>query len=209
MLDGLTKDRHGAPLSLYWYSQVVGLDRGIQTAIRAAGLLSQKPQIHVRGSLNGEVRGALSLLAKECHVSDALFFQASCPPQELLSRAVEHDVGLALETADSVNRDLTVTNKFFHYLTAGLAVAATDTTGQRSILAVSPQIGRLHTLGAHDELAGHLREWQSNSRLLDTTKRSALDAAKSRWNAETEGSHLVDAIARVFSKPSVGSAVSA
>ena len=38
-LDGLVKDRRGFSLSLYWYSQTVGPDRGLEDAIRACGLL--------------------------------------------------------------------------------------------------------------------------------------------------------------------------
>ena len=36
-LDGETRDRRGDAFSLYWYSQTLGLDRGLQQAIRAAG----------------------------------------------------------------------------------------------------------------------------------------------------------------------------
>jgi len=50
--------------------------------------------------------------------------------EELLSRIAEHDLGFAGELSEPPSRNLTITNKFFQYLQAGLAVVASDTVGQ-------------------------------------------------------------------------------
>jgi len=192
--DGEIRDRSGSALSLYWYSQVIGLDRGIQDAIRAAALVQPTPNIHLRGALSDEVRAALVALADQCGIRAAVHFHPPCPPSELLSRASEHDVGLALETDHSVNRDLTVTNKFFMYLTAGLAIAASDVRGHREVMRSIPAVGRLHRLGEPNEIAAHLNTWQTDAQSLTAAKQASLLAAKVTWNAEHEGRKIVASV---------------
>ena len=156
-LDGQVKDRRGEALSLYWYSQIVGLDRGLQDVIRAASLLSTPVQIHLRGDISLAVETELMRLARECSVADRIYFHPPVPPNELLSRAAEHDVGLALEQPVNENRSLTIANKMFFYLLAGLAVAATDTLGQRPVIENCPDAGFLYSPGDYNSLAAGLQ----------------------------------------------------
>jgi hypothetical protein len=193
-MDGAVLDRRGPALSLFWFSQTVGLDRGLQDAIRAMGIAGVPMQLHLRGSVDADVRRQLIDLAGQCGVADRLHFQPPCPPASLLSRAAEHDVGLALETEASLNRRLTVTNKLFLYLTAGLAVAATDLPGQRSVLGPTPDAGALHLPGDVATLARQLAHWATDAGALARARCAALNAAEHRWNAEHESAHLVSAI---------------
>ena len=190
-LDGKVKDRSGDALSLYWYSQIIGLDRGLQDVIRAAALLSGSVQIHLRGKLSESVRAELMGLAKEYAVADRIFFHAPVPPSELLSRAAEHDVGLALEQPVNENRNVTVTNKVFFYLLGGLALAASDTTGQRKIVSACPDAGFLYSPGDHESLAAGLQELIDSPELLLQRKVASLQAAQDRWNWEIECRQLV------------------
>ena len=199
-LDGRTLDRQGPELSLFWFSQTVGLDRGIQDAIRAAGRLAGRVQVHLRGSVSDDVRRELLSLAAACGVGDALHFHPRCAPAELLSRAAEHDVGLSLETDDALSRRLSATNKLFLYLTAGLAVAATDLPGQRSVLEASLEAGLLHRHGDVETLAAHFERWSQNPEMLAQAKQSALAAARLRWSAEVEGQRLAAAVSQLFGR---------
>jgi len=193
-LDGQIIDRKESTLSLYWYSQVIGEDRGIQDAIKAAGLLKEKVQIHLRGSVSKEVKNKFLTLARECEVGENLYFHPPVSPTELLSRAVEHDVGLALEQLNSLNHKLTVTNKFFFYLLAGLAIVATDIPGQRYIMSTCPDAGFLYPPGDYQTLAGYIKLWIENRERLESCKRTALEAARNRWNWEIESKKLVDTV---------------
>jgi len=197
-IDGEIKDRKGTSLSLYWYSQVIGEDRGIQDAIRAAGLLKEKVQIHLRGYLSGEVKNKFLALAKECGVEAGLYFHSPVSPTELLSRTVEHDVGLALEQPVNSSRMLAVTNKFFFYLLAGLAIAATDLPGQRKIMSTCSNAGFLYPPGDYKALAQHLHRLISEPRLLESHKHAALKAAEERWNWESESNKMVNKIASLL-----------
>ena len=199
-MDRLVRDRRGPALSLYWYSQVIGLDRGIQDAIKASSQLPQPAQIHLRGVVSDEVRTSLSSLARECGLKE-LYFHEAVPPEELLSRAAEHDVGLALEVGDALNKQLTASNKLFLYMTAGLAIAATDVPGQKRIVDDIGVAGRLYRSGDHLTLAGYFRAWQEDPHALDDAKCASLEAARRRWNAEYEERTLVTAVERLFAKP--------
>jgi glycosyltransferase involved in cell wall biosynthesis len=198
LIDGEVLDRRGPAMSLFWFSQTIGPDRGLEGAIRAASRLPRPAQIHLRGSVSGAVRAALERLARDVGMGHALFFHPPCPPDELLSRAAEHDVGLALELPDSLSRRLSVTNKLFLYLTAGLAVLATDLPGQRSVLSQCPEAGALHAPGDDETLGAQLTTWALAPDRLQAAKRAALAAAERRWNAETEGRALIGTVGHVL-----------
>jgi glycosyltransferase involved in cell wall biosynthesis len=205
-IDGDRKDRRGPALSLCWYSQSIGLDRGLQDAIRAAGLLRGDFQLHFRGTLEPSVSRELLRVARECGVAERLHLHPQVPPGELLSRVVEHDVGLALEQPVSFNRLATVTNKVFLYLLAGLAVAATDTPGHRAVLNTCPEACLVYPPGDHAALAAGLQRWLDSPQLLQRARRAALEAARTRWNWETESRRLVELVAGVLHGPSQTSA---
>jgi glycosyltransferase involved in cell wall biosynthesis len=199
-LDGRRVDRRGAALSLYWYSQKIGLDRGIQDAIRAAGLLDEKPQIHLRGLVDDDVRASLVELARSSNLAE-LHFHPPVPPNDLLSRAVEHDVGLALEQGQVLNRAICTTNKLFLYLLAGLAVAATSVPGQASVISEFPGCATQYTPGDYHALARILAAWTRDRTTLEAAKAAALDAARERFNWELESKRLVDAVSVALGLP--------
>ena len=71
--------------------------------------------------------------------------------EELLSRIAEHDIGFAGELGEPASRNLTITNKFFQNLQAGLAVVASETAGQKEAVA---QIGGAALLFPNGEATG-------------------------------------------------------
>lgn len=198
-LDGCIRDRRGEEMSVYWYSQTIGLDRGIQDAIRAAGSLGGPVQIHLRGTVSPGVRAELVRIAADAGVADRLYFHPQVTPGELLSRSVEHDVGLALEQGHTVNRAICASNKMFFYLLAGLAVAATDVPGQRAVFGSLPHAAALYVPGDHRTLAQHLEYWRVNRDALRRAKAAALEAARVRWNWEAESAKLATRVDEVLS----------
>ena len=203
-LDGQRKDRVGDELSLYWYSQTIGLDRGLHDVIRAAGALSGRVQLHFRGWVNSDVRRELEREAAAVGVLGQMHLHDQVPPEELLSRAVEHDVGLALEQGETPNRAICATNKMFLYMLAGLAIVGTDVPGQRAILGQLPDAAKLYAPNDAESLARVLSEWQSDAACLRRAKQKALDAAQSRWNWELESNRLVETVGEALARPPRG-----
>lgn len=187
----VARDRRGGPFSLYWFSQVVGPGRGIEEAVVATGRLGFPVELHLRGAVIPEFAERVRSLADEHGMGERLVIHPPAPPGELVPLAGEHDVGLALEQPTSLNRELCATNKIFTYLVAGLAVAATDTRGQRDVMAEAPGAGFLYPAGDPDALAQELRILLSSPGRLTEAKRAALAAAERRLCWEREAPALV------------------
>lgn len=197
-LDGQIEDRRGDGLSLYWYSQVIGLDRGLQDVIRAASLLRGTFQLHLRGILRPDVHSELMDLARQFRVAEKIVFHEPVHPSKLLSRTAEHDIGLSLEQPLSENRNLTVANKAFFYLLGGLAVVASTTEGQRNALANMNSAVTLYDPGNYGALALELQRFIDSPELLKQAKSNALRAAETRWNWEVESQRLLTLVEKVL-----------
>lgn len=129
----------GVP-AFFWFSQTLGPGRGLEHFL-AAWTLTRHPS---RVVLLGETRGGydrqiVSRLPER--LRSQVTFLPLVSPYDLPALIATHDIGLALEQSFIVNRDLTITNKILQYLNAGLAVVASDTAGQREVLAHSPDAG--------------------------------------------------------------------
>lgn len=176
----------GEKLYLHWFSQTIGPGRGIEEAIKAVGLLGDKVELSLRGNPINSYKEKIISLAKSVNVS--LMFLPQVDHDDLIRSMGKFDVGLALEPPTNGNGSKTVSNKIGSYLLAGLAVAATDTPGQREILENIPAAGFLYPAGQTHELANKLKLWVDDRKALWSAKKSAWDAARERycWDVEKE-----------------------
>lgn len=197
-VDGKILDRRGPCLSLYWYSQTVGITRGIQDAIKAVGLLRDKVQLHLRGGISEENKNYFIRLAKECGAEKSIYFHDLVAPRELLSRAVEHDVGLALEPPVTLSIQLTVCNKLFFYMLAGLAIAASDSLGHQQLMLQAPDVGFTYPSGDYQTLVSRINDLILHPTKLEFYKKSSFQAATEMWNWELERKKLIGSIRSVL-----------
>lgn len=183
--DGLAAERaHDGGPTLYWYSQVIGAGRGLEEAVTALSMLHAPARLHVRGRRDAAFVAALGAHAGRLGVRDRLVIHEPAPPDALVALASRHDVGLALEQPSTLNRRLCATNKLFTYLLGGLAIAATDTPGQRAIMAEVPEAGLLYPPGDAAALAAGLNALLASPEALARAKRAALAAALERYSWE-------------------------
>jgi glycosyltransferase involved in cell wall biosynthesis len=173
-------------LRLHWMSQTVGPHRGIEDAIRALGLLDGPAELYLRGAVGGDYKDALLSLARECGVADRIFFLDRVAPADVVTAMGSFDIGLALELSGTVNSCTTVSNKLFAYMSAGLAVAATDTIGHREVLSEVESAGFLFAQGDTSALARCLQSWLVDSAKLRVAQQAAWDASRNRycWDVE-------------------------
>ena len=186
--------RSDAPVRLYWFSQVIGKDRGIQTALDAMALLGGGVELYLRGEDRPELTRELMAHAAAAGVEERVHLLPVAPPDDLPSLATEYDVGLALEPGHSRNNALAASNKLLTYLAAGLAVAATDTPGQRGVLERAPDAGFLFPPGDARALANGLRALVAHPERLIAAKRAARRAAEERFSWESERHRLLEAL---------------
>lgn len=126
--------------AFFWFSQTIGPGRGLEDFLRAWTLTRERSRVLLLGEVANDYRQALLSLVPADRRA-AVTTHACMPPAALPAFIAQHDIGLALEDRSILNRDLTITNKILQYLNAGLAVVASDTAGQREVLARSPEAG--------------------------------------------------------------------
>jgi glycosyltransferase involved in cell wall biosynthesis len=186
-------------LRLHWSGQTAGPGKGLEEAIEAAALAGGGVELFVRGTPWGDFQATLSRMARERNVP--LTFLPHVPHDALLGTMGEFDVGLALERASDRNYSLTVTNKFFSYLLAGLAIAATDTPGQRQVLQQAPGAGFIYPCGHPEALAEQFRRWRDDRASLLAAQRAAWQAARERYCWDLEKAKYLALFERAAARP--------
>lgn len=175
---------------LHWFSQTIGPGRGLETLFQALPLLVPV-EIHLRGAYPDSARAWLEPQIPEPW-RDRLVIHPTVANDQLPACIAEHDIGLALEQADPPSRNLTITNKLFQYLQAGLAVIATDTSGQREVLQQRPQVGRLIPAQNPVALAGAINDLIQPI-ALQTAKASAQSALTDQFGWQNQVDRLLQA----------------
>jgi len=172
-------------ISLFWFSQTIGHNRGLDDVIGALNLLNDHPfELHLLGDATDDVKNEFSTLMN--NRPNSLHFHKPIPPDEVIKFASQFDIGLALENNTPLNRDICLTNKLFTYIQAGLAVIASNTTAQTEFIGQYPTIGKLYKGGDAQSLADALLNYSQNSDKLFETREAALTLAHDQLNWETE-----------------------
>ncbi|MBC7400095.1 MAG: glycosyltransferase [Mucilaginibacter sp.] len=172
------------PLRLFWFSQTIGPNRGLDDIISALQILNKADfELHLLGDISTSSKDFIDEL-KNSGVN--IKFHAPIPPDEIIPFANQFDIGLALENKVPVNRDICLTNKIFTYMQAGLAIIASDTTAQRYFIAKNPTIGQIYTGKDSQAVAVIISNYYKKPALLTAAKNEALRLGHEKYNWEVE-----------------------
>lgn len=182
-IDGRSIDieDHSLP-SVFWFSQVIGRGRGLELLLEALSFVKTPFQLHLRGHIAEPYAKLLKLMTPK-HIQ--LYIHTMVPPEELISRIAEHDLGIAFEETMPESRNYTITNKVFHYLQSGIAILATETQGQKEIAKIAPDAICIVEREAKS-IALKLDEILSNNVILDKMKKSSWEAGSKHFDFENE-----------------------
>jgi glycosyltransferase involved in cell wall biosynthesis len=188
------------PIRLYWFSQTIGPNRGLEDAVRAIGLLRAYPiELHVRGRWQDGYHDRLRQLAADNGVAqERLVSHPLAAPDDMVRLAAGYDVGLALEPPVSANNDLLLSNKIFTYLLAGNAVIATRTTGQYRLMQDLHGAAAWCEPGKPGSLASALLPWLRQRNTLAQARSVAWDLGEERFNWDREKKRFVDVVQGVL-----------
>ncbi|MGZ5105962.1 MAG: glycosyltransferase [Usitatibacter sp.] len=200
-LDGLDKDRRGrSKPSIHWVSQMIGPGRGLEDLFGSLPLLKKEVEIHLRGNpIEGLDAWLRSFVPSGWR--DRVHVHGVVSNEELLSRIAEHDIGFAGEIPFCANKRLTVSNKILHYLLAGLAVVASDTSGQREVADAAPGAVSLYPSGDAAALARCVDALLDTPRTLDEARHCALRAAEETFCWERQEETLLETITAAIGRP--------
>lgn len=188
------------PLRLVWFSQTVGTERGLRHAIAALNGIDSPVELTILGRCTPQVREEL-MAATSPSLASRVRLIPPVEPGELPAELARHDIGLCLEDPSIPSRDLTITNKMFQYMQAGLALLATDTKGQREVLAQEPAAGRIVPPGDSEALREAVRSWLVDSPSLLSARRAAREAFEARWNWEAFAPVVVQEARKALEAP--------
>jgi len=180
--EALSNEVPAGKKSLYWFSQSIGPNRGLEEALQALPHLPSDIILILRGEWRPGYEETFRSQAQALDVNDRVRHLDLVPPDELIPRTSQHDVGLALEQPISRNREICLTNKLFTYLLAGVPFVASLTSGQRPIVEDLPRAARGYepgdVRGLFKAVSGLLQDEQASN--------AALQAAQDQycWNVE-------------------------
>lgn len=186
----------GAPV-FFWFSQTLGAGRGLEEFFQAWVRTRPPSRVVLLGTPTpGYAEHLLASLPPERRPLVA--FLPLVPPDDLPALIARHHIGLALEQSDILSRDLTITNKILQYLNAGLAVVASNTAGQREVLARQPAAGVIVDLADTVAFAHALDSLLEDRRALATRRRAARALAENVYCWEREAPRRIALVAQAL-----------
>jgi glycosyltransferase involved in cell wall biosynthesis len=119
--------------SLYWFSQTIGANRGLEVAIEAISLSVARPHLYLRGTLAAGYGDVLGSIANQFGVTARIHVLEPAAPSEMERLASAYDVGLAGEIGETPNSKIALANKLFSYLLAGIPAIASSIPAHRRL----------------------------------------------------------------------------
>lgn len=180
-------------VEMVWMSATVGPGRGLEDAVAALSCLPEHVRLTIFGRMLPSYMPVFQALVQNRRLNNRVTVKPIPEPDQVMSTLADFDVGLTLDPNDCLNRSLTICNKLFLYLQAGLMIVATDTPGQREIMDDVPGCGILYPSGDPDALVSRVLPYVLDSLQLLDAKREAWQSGQFRYNWEVEQGEFLQA----------------
>jgi hypothetical protein len=174
-------------IDLVWMGATIGRGRGLEDVFSVLPSLDERVKLYLYGNLIDTHRESLSALGSRVVV------RPIPPAAEVMTALARHHIGLTLDRADSLNLSLTICNKLFLYLQAGLALVATDLPGQMSVLGSHPEVGATYRPGDTAGLATILRS-MTDPAVLARRQSAAWELGCTTYSWDIEQRIFLDAV---------------
>src|SRR5690606_20046885 len=126
--------------------------------------------LHLRGAWAQGFEAKLTALSRDLGADGYVHILPPAPPEQLVERSAQHDIGFAGESGHTANGRLAVSNKMLNYMAAGIAIVASDVPSQRETLQTCAEAGILYRPGDADALANALQRWVDDPDALQRAK---------------------------------------
>ena len=185
------KNAGDSTLQLFWFSQTIGTNRGLELLMEAMKLMNDST-IHLTLAGRCDKDMLTYILAHAGSMNSNIHFAGIIQPEELPAFAAHFDVGMAMELAIPINRDLCLTNKIFTYLLAGNAIILSETAMQLTFNKTY-KVGQSFANNDVEALCEKIRTYKDTP-LLRTQRLHNYCLAKETLNWEVESKKLLATI---------------
>jgi len=186
-------ERGDDKLKLFWFSQTIGKNRGLEDVIGALDILANDQiELHLLGNSNNDIEDYFNSLKKNSKTK--ILFHKPIHSEEIFRFTSKFDIGLALEPGFCYNNKIALSNKLFSYLISGLAIIASDTAAQKDFLAENEEIGCVYSIGNVAELATKIDYFFKNRIYLRACQGMAAQLAVTKYNWENESKIFINNI---------------
>lgn len=177
--------------SLYWFSQTIGPERGIECAVRAIGHAATRPHLYLRGTPATGFAARLMQFAREAGAAGRVHLLPPDQPDRMEALAAAYDAGLCSETGHTAARRLCLTNKLFTFLLAGIPPLLSDTPAQCRFATEAGFSDLLYPLDDPAALAQLIDRLLGNPEHLAAARMQAWRLGQERYNWERERPKLL------------------
>lgn len=184
-------------LHLYWRNSTIALSqRGLGDILDAMKSLPDDVYLHVQGGKSFKHEELINRI-KTLQLTNRVLIHESCKPEEAVLCASEYHIGICPEQNTCANQRLTVSNKLFDYMMAGLAVVVSDLPGISSVVKEAKS-GLIFKSGNSESLAKQIMFLYNDSALLKKCSANASLYAQTYGNEYFEMNKLKSAIDKVI-----------
>lgn len=163
--------------------------RGYDTLLDVAPLIKDLTDVRIVLRGFGKLEQSIRTKVEENHISN-LLIEPPVKVYELIPKAAEAWIGVAITEAISLNFELSVSNKLFEYAAAGLPVIMSDIPEHR-YLNNKYKFGIILKNNSPQDIADAIRLLHNNRELFEECRRNAYIFAE-HVNWETEFGRLVE-----------------
>ena len=191
--DGNFKNEVEKKLNLFWFSQTIGKNRGLEDIIAALNILNNPLiELHLLGNIDSE--GLLYFKKLVTFNKNNIYFHKPVSPEKLFDLSSQYDIGLASEPGFCFNNKIALSNKIFTYLQAGNALIYSSTLAQEKLLKQYHEIGFMYTIGDIEMLSRIISYYFLNRVILKKHKENAFTLGQNEFNWEKEQVSFIEII---------------
>jgi len=188
---------YSGPLKIVWFSQVVGLDRGLAEFLRGMALAPDVPiEFTIVGAASKELKATLE--AELQSVQHRIYFKGPFTERDLFKEIGSHEIGLALEVPKTQNRAICRTNKLYTYPLCGVHMLVSKTEAQIDFIQEFPDAGEIIDLEQPQSIAQAINEAYDDRGALLEKRKAAWALGKTTLNWERESKSLVQLVREIL-----------
>jgi hypothetical protein len=189
------------PARFYWFSQTIGHGRGLEKAIAVIGRMRTPAELHLRGFVDAGYLAQLQSVARQAGLRGPITFLPPGPPNEMARLAATADMGLAVEEAVPLNKDICLPNKDFIYLLAGIPQLLSNTSAHVALGRELGDAAIVSDLTRMDETAARLDQFFSDPDRVRRARSFAWELAQTRFCWDREKEILLDSVRGALAQP--------